>query len=150
MINSFRNSLTSPLVGKRLRTRLWLFGAIALALCALIIRDVVRGDATWWSAIIAFAIGGAVGIPLGMLRTVEWHETGEEIVSKMDIMGGVAIAAYIVFDISREWLLGHWFSGADLTTIAFSVLAGALLGRFVGMHASIQRALSSPKPGELL
>jgi MFS family permease len=143
MLKSVLDSLTHPRISRRLRVRLWIFFIIALGLIAYIGWDVWRGYAAWWMALIAFIVGGAIGAPLGRMRSVEWHEEREEVISRMDLTGAIAIVVYIVLDSARDWLLGYWFSGVALTTIAFAAVAGLLVGRMLGMQVSIRRVLEA-------
>jgi len=133
-------------IDRRLRIRLGIFLLIALVILGFIIRDVARGDIAWWLALLGIAVGVAIGTALGRLLTIKWHEGKEQAVSEMDIAGGIGIALYIVLELSKDWLLGHWVSGVALSTLSLAVLAGALFGRYLGMRISINRVLDANVP----
>lgn len=131
------------LLSSKLRWRLRIFLAIAVVILGFIVLDVWHGDLSWYLALLALAIGVGVGIVLGRLLTVKWHETEERVVSEMDIAGGVAIALYIAFDLSRDWIFGHWLSGPALAAFTLAILSGALFGRFIGMLISAGRVIEA-------
>ena len=128
-------------VDRRLRFRLGLFLLIGIVILGIIVRDVLIGELMWWLAVLGAAAGIIVGTILGRFLTIRWHETKEQAVSEMDIAGGIGIALYIAFEVSRNWLLGHFVSGVALSTLSLAVLGGALVGRYFGMRISINRVL---------
>ena len=138
---------TSPedFISRGLKNRIRLFGAIAIIIVFFIARDVWIGDISWWLAAIALLIGTGVGTLLGRLLTITWHETEEKAVSEMDIGGALALAGYIVFELSRNWIFGHFLAGAALSAFTLAVLSGAIFGRALGMRISIFRLLRERK-----
>jgi hypothetical protein len=133
-------------VSRRLRIRLAIFLAIGIAILGFIVRDAARGDLAWWLAALGILVGTAAGTALGRMLTIKWHETREEAVFEMDVAGGIGIALYIAFDLSREWLLGRWVHGAALTALSLAILGGALIGRYLGMALSVKRVLKANAP----
>lgn len=133
--------ITDTRVSRRLRTRLSLFLVIGIAILCFILYDVFDGALPYWLAVVALAIGGAVGFLLGRVRSVKRHEKTNEIVSELDVAGIAAIVLYIAFDASRDWIFGHWIQGPALSAFTLAILSGALFGRFLGMRMSINRLL---------
>jgi hypothetical protein len=68
---------------------------------------------------------------------VKWHETKQKAVLEMDVVSFVALGIYIAFRYGGNFVLGEWLTGAALSTLSLSILAGALLGRFLGLRISI-------------
>src|ERR1700757_4759442 len=95
----------------RLRTRIYIYLVLSLALVVFSVYEVIIGDITWWIAVLAIIVGVVVGYLYGRTRKVQWNEAGEKMVSKLDRLGWIAIAVYIVFAFGRDWLFSHWFSG---------------------------------------
>ncbi|HVW71649.1 MAG TPA: hypothetical protein VHB93_00670 [Candidatus Paceibacterota bacterium] len=135
--------LSDQRVSRRLRTRMQIFLAIGAVILAFIAHDVLDQVLSFWLAVGALVIGGVFGYFLGRLLTVKRHESTNEVVSQMDFIGGLAIAAYVVFDISREWIFGHWIQGPALSAFTLAILSGALFGRFFGLRVSINRILEN-------
>ena len=136
------NHLFGHRIAPKLRTRLWIFFGIAVVLAGFIIYDAVIGTLAWWLAALGLLLGIVVGTVLGRMVTIVWHETEEHVISELDVAGYVAIGLYIAFALSREWLFGHWLHGATLTAFTLSVASGLLLGRFLGMLATVGRTIS--------
>lgn len=124
-------------IDRKLLFRLGIFLVIALAILGIVISDIVRGDLSWWLALIGFLIGTGVGYFLGRILTVKWHETKQKAVLEMDVVSFVALGIYIAFRYGGNFVLGEWLTGAALSTLSLAILAGALLGRFLGLRISI-------------
>lgn len=129
-------------IAPKLRTRLWIFFAIAIVLAAFIIYDIAIGTLAWWLAAAGLILGTVVGIVLGRMVTIVWHETEEHVISQLDVAGYIAIGLYVVFAASREALFGLWLHGPALTAFTLAVASGLLFGRFLGMLLSIGRTLA--------
>lgn len=132
-------STTSAPLGKRLRFRLTVFSLIGLVLVGFIVNDIVQRYITWWIALLAMAVGLAIGYGLGRSMKVRYDTEKAEIVAHMDIVGFIAIGIYVLLAIARNVLLGHFLSGNALTAVTLAVLAGALFGRYLGMDYSIRK-----------
>ncbi|MCE8429881.1 MAG: hypothetical protein J5U19_16020 [Candidatus Methanoperedens sp.] len=87
---------------------------------------------------IELALGGFfLGLFLGFIATrmfiIHWHEERAKVVSRFDTIGIFVMLLYIAFSASRTWLFGHWIHGSVLTAFTYSILAGVMIGRIVGM-----------------
>ncbi|MDR3547777.1 MAG: hypothetical protein P4M11_05855 [Candidatus Pacebacteria bacterium] len=133
-------------ISSRLRSRLIVFLFIAIALIAFAGYDIFIGQIRWWVALISLFVGGLIGFIYGRLVRVHWNEDEEKVATRMDAVGIVLIIFYIAFGYLREWLLGHLFSGIELTDIALALAGGLLIGRFLGMHISLMRILREHRP----
>ncbi len=128
-------------VSKRLRVRLALFFLISFVIGFLVLTDVIKGEAAWWMALAALAVGLVIGYIYGRFARVRWHPTEEKIIMQYDVLGFIIIGAYILFGIFRELLLEHFLGAVALQAITFSVLTGVLIGRFLGLHVANMRVL---------
>ncbi len=128
-------------VDRKLLIRLSIFLGIALAMIGIVVSDVVRGDLSWWFALLGVLGGGVIGYVLGRILTVKWHEGKRQAVMQMDVVGFAAIGIYIGLRIGENYVLGEWFAGAALSTLSLATLAGLLLGRFLGLRMSIEKLI---------
>ncbi|MEJ0053904.1 MAG: hypothetical protein WDN10_04255 [bacterium] len=135
------HKLSGALVDRGLRIRLGLFLLISLIILAFIGKDVWQGDIGLPLAGLGLLLGTGIGVLLGRLLTIRWHETRERVVSELDVVGGIGIALYIAAELSRNWIFGHFIHGPALGAFTLALLAGALFGRFLGMRMSIVRVL---------
>ena len=61
-----------------------------------------------------------VGIVASRSRLIEWDENGSRVTSRMDWIGAIILFGFILAQITRRWLLGHWAEGVALTALACS------------------------------
>jgi hypothetical protein len=73
---------------------------------------------------------------------IHWHEEKAKVVSRFDMIGIFVMVLYVAFSASRTWLFGHWIHGSVLTAFTYSILAGVMIGRIVGMRLKIKNILS--------
>ncbi|MDB5204702.1 MAG: hypothetical protein JWP09_730 [Candidatus Taylorbacteria bacterium] len=140
-MEKLRDDHIHPHIERKLLTRLYIFLAISIAIMLYIIREVWIGNIFWLLALAGVCIGSVVGIILGRLMGVAWHKETEKVISKMDTAGAIALVLFIVIDMSREWVFGHWIHGVQLSVFTLCILAGALFGRFLGMRSSVFQVL---------
>lgn len=124
-------------IDKRLLLRLGIFLVIALVILGIVVRDVWIGDLVWWLAALGFLVGTLIGYVLGRMLTVRWHETKQKAVMHMDVAGFVAIGLYVALRFGGNFILSEWLTGVALSTLSLAILAGALLGRFLGLRISV-------------
>jgi membrane protein required for beta-lactamase induction len=87
-------------------------------------------------------IGGVVvGVVVSRMYRLDWDHSAREVVSRIDRVGALVLALYLVFAITRSWLLGQWVQGAALGPVSLSVVAGIMLGRVGGMSHGIRGIL---------
>lgn len=125
----------------KLLFRLGVFLVIALVMVGIVVTDVVNEELSWWLALAGFIVGTGIGYILGRMLTVKWHETKQKAVIEMDIVGFVAIGLYVAFRFGGTFVLSEWLTGAALSTLSLAILAGALLGRFLGLRISVLRLI---------
>jgi hypothetical protein len=128
-------------VSKRLRTRQTMFIWIAALLAAFILYEIVVSVVPWYYALGAYIIGIPLGYLLGRAMKIRWHETDEQAISENDIIGTIALVLYVLFALSREWILGQWFAAALVLPLSLALASGLLLGRYFGIQRSINRVL---------
>lgn len=136
-----RDEHIKPYIEKRLFIRLYIFLVISFVLLVYIIREVFIGNIFWLLAISGICFGAVVGIILGRYMGVVWHEEKEKVISKLDMIGAIAIVLFIILNLTREWIFGHWIHGVSLSVFTLCVLSGALFGRFLGMRYKVMHIL---------
>ena len=129
-------------IDRKLYNRLRIFFVIVIILVGLIIYDVLGGVLNIGLALGGFALGLVVGFFASRMFLIHWHEENAKVVSRIDEIGFVVMLLYIFFALSINWIFGHWFHGAVLTAFTFSILAGVMLGRLLGMRLNVRKVLS--------
>jgi hypothetical protein len=78
---------------------------------------------------------------VGSYANVHWHSESEKVIAKLDRIGIVVLVLYLVFSLSRRWILGHWVHGIQLSVVSFSMAAGAMIGRILTIRKQIRDIL---------
>jgi hypothetical protein len=129
-------------IDRKLIFRIRIFYLIGIVLTGLMLYEVLEGIIG-----IELSFGGfLVGLFLGFIATrmfiIHWHEERAKVVSRFDTIGIFVMLLYVAFSASRTWLFGHWIHGSVLTAFTYSILAGVMIGRLVGMRLKIKNILS--------
>jgi len=138
-----RRALLSP----KLRRQLRIFSLIALVLLALVLYRVVRGEVAAGPALIAVALGVALGAIVSRVYRLGWDEQTQLIVGEIDIVGGVILALYLIFALTKGHLLGLWVADAhEASVLGLGLTGGVMLGRIVFTGGGIRALLAAADP----
>jgi hypothetical protein len=137
-----RRSIRRKYIHRKLLLRLRMFALLFIGLCGAITYQLWAGGHLL-PALAAGGVGLLIGLLMGYLSKVYWHEEATQVVAKMDKLGGVVLAAYVVVALSRRWVLGHWFTGHELTAVTLAFTAGVMLGRLLATRRAVIRVLRS-------
>jgi len=141
MIKNNSRSIPHKHIHSRVLTQLVIFALVFLAITGFITYDVIaKGLVAGW------IIGGAtlgilIGLAAGRMFILKWHEDTQKVILTMDKLSFLLIAAYIVFRIFSEKLLGGILHGEELSVATFGLLAGIMLGRLLSMLTNIRKVL---------
>ena len=130
-------------VERKLLFRLRIFAVIALVMLIAVAVSTWRSQIDpWWT--FGSLIGGTlVGLFVSRMFRLSWDEAGSAVVGRIDWVGGVILALYLVFALGRTWLFGHWLEGATLAAVTLSLSAGVMVGRVLGMRRGVRKILSA-------
>lgn len=130
-------------VHNRILVQLFIFAAFIIGVTGFITYDMVQEHMSILWVIGAVAIGVGVGLAMGRIFALKWHEDTQKVILQMDKLSFLLIAGYVAFRILSEQFLGHILHGQELTVITFSLLGGIMIGRLVGMLRSISTILKT-------
>jgi hypothetical protein len=116
---------------------------IALVELVLAVTGVVAGDIGLGWAVGGLLGGAVVGVVASRRKRAQWDERTGQVVSKIDWLGGVILVGFLVAQLSRSWVLGHWVEGVALTTLGLCVTEGTLAGQVLGTGRAV-RAVRPP------
>lgn len=83
-------------------------------------------------ALAALAGGIAVGLVASRMFRLEWDRAARTVVGKLDVLGIIILAAYIVFSIFRSRIVALWVPADIVKLCSLAVVDGLMLGQVIG------------------
>jgi hypothetical protein len=142
-VTNRRRKELRKLIHRKLLMRLRMFALVFCGMCAVVSYQVLAFHTSPLPPLAAAAVGFVVGLAVGRMSKVLWHEPSTQVIAKMDKLGGVVLAGYLVLALSRRWVLGHWFGGHQLTAVALAFTGGVMLGRLLMTRHDVISVLRS-------
>jgi drug/metabolite transporter (DMT)-like permease len=118
---------------------------LALVVLAVAVTRLVQGTLGLGWAVGGLLGGAVVGVVASRMKRMKWDERTGRAISKIDWLGGVILVCFLVAQLARSWVLGHWAEGVALTTLGLCVTAGTLAGQVLGTRRAV-RAVHRPGP----
>lgn len=135
------------LLQQRLKRRLVAYPVIALIMFGVVIYDAIIGGVSPLWILVGGLVGLGIGYLVGHIFKVYWREDISKVVMGIDRLSVILIIAYIVFRIGSEHLLQQYLHGQELSIVTYSLLAGLLTGRMIGILQKAGRVLEKRHPG---
>jgi len=132
-------------VHRRIRAQQIVMAAIGLVVLGLAVLKLTEGSIGPAGAAAGFAGGSPVGLIAARINLVGWDVRGAQVVARMDRVGLVLLVALVAATPARDWLLGHWATGALLTALGLWVSAGTLAGRVLGPRRAVVGVLRAAR-----
>jgi hypothetical protein len=121
-----------------LRRRIRIFLILGTVMLVLTFYDVVNGTLSWQIAGIGILVGAVIGLFSSRIFKLSWDHDGEQVVGKIDAIGWVILALYILFEIGRSTLFATVFqTSSSATAITFAFVSAALISRVLGLRGRI-------------
>lgn len=130
-------------VHRKLVLRLRMFALVVVGMVGAVGYQVVKFQAHLLPVLGSVGLGLGLGLLVGRMAKVTWHEDAAQVVTKMDKLGGLILGFYLVVSLGRWWVLGHWFAGHELTAVALSFTGGIMLGRLLFTRQAVVKALKA-------
>ena len=128
-------------VDKRLRSRVRIYLVIFVVMLAVVVVDTVLTATAPILVGVGLLVGVAVGVFVSRMYRLDWDASGNQVVSRIDKIGAAILVAYILFAISRSWLVGSFVERSAVGPVGLSIVCGIMLGRVVGMSHGIRGVL---------
>jgi len=130
-----------PHLHRFLRIRLAIYLAVALLVGGFVVYNSFRNSIPGIFAAAGVAIGLGIGYMASRIHKISWSEKASKVIARIDFFGIGILALYILFEVFRERIVGRFVADADVTVTSFSILAGIMYGRVLGIRGSIVRVL---------
>lgn len=129
-------------VHKKLLFRLRRLAIIFVIITAILIYEISYDYIALYLAIIGFVSGIIIGLLVSKrMHHISWDAETNKAVTKMDRLGIIILILYILFAISRQWILSYWLQGYALTAFSLSIAAGGMLGRLWNTRQKVRQIL---------
>jgi hypothetical protein len=129
-------------VHRKLLFRLRRLALIFLIITGILIYEISNDYIAGYLAMFGFMMGMIIGLLVARrMHNISWNAETNKAVTKMDRLGIVILVLYILFAISRQWILSHWLHGYALSAFSLSVAAGGMLGRLWTTRQKIRQIL---------
>ena len=130
-------------VDHRLRVRLRIFLIIWLVLVLVIAIDAIWQEFDIGLAFVGSLTGLLIGLFLSKMYRLDWDQETTKVVSQLDWIGRIILAAYVLFMVSRDWIFGNWVQISDLMVFTLCFTAGTMIGRVAGTRRGIKTILQA-------
>ncbi len=129
-------------VHRKLLFRLRRHAIFFIVITTILIYEISKNYIALYLAVIGFIIGIIIGLLVARrMHNITWDAETNKAVTKMDRIGIIILVLYILFAISRHWILSHWLQGDTLTAFSLSVAAGGLLSRLWVTRQKVRQIL---------
>lgn len=129
------------MISKSILVQVAVLAVLAVVVLVLAGLDLVDGTLGLGWAAGGLLAGFAVGLFASRMKRVDWDGATGRVVAHIDWIGAVVLACFVVGNLVRDWVLGHWVEGAALTTLGMCVTAGVLTGEVVGTRMRVRSVL---------
>lgn len=131
-------------VDRGLRLQVRVFLGIFVVMLALVITRIVRDDLDPLWMLVGFAVGLVIGVALARIKRLSWSPSKRAVVGTIDVVGGVILAAYLIFLVFRNRIIGSEVSDAGtVEAIGLAMTGGAMLGRVCITLRGIRNVLNA-------
>ncbi len=145
LLNHRKGKEVRQFVQRKLIIRLRIFFFLFFILVDIFFYEISLHYISPWMATGALLFGFLSGLLFVRRKKIYWEEETARVIGKMDQVGVVLLVIYIIFSVTRHWLLHQWLQGNQLTAFSFSFAAGAMGGRLLSIRKQIVRVLREQK-----
>ena len=114
---------------------------ISLVMLVVVAVDTVLTGTSAIPVGLGLLVGVIVGAFVSRMYRLDWDASASQVVSRIDKIGAAILVAYIVFAISRSWLVGSFVERSAVGPVGLSIVCGIMLGRVFGMSHGIRGVL---------
>ncbi|QHL86089.1 hypothetical protein GU926_00955 [Nibribacter ruber] len=126
---------------RKLLVRVFMFTCLSSLMLLLLSYHVYTHHIGWPLAMSGLVLGEIIGLLVGNLSTIEWHEESNRIIAPFDRISIITLLVYLLFTFSKKWVFGHWFHGQMLSAFTYAIIFGVMTGRLFYMRKKVFRIL---------
>jgi len=126
---------------KRLLRKIRFLLFFLIVMSGALIYETAISEISYAFILLGLIVGVAIGIIVGRMFNIQWHEEKDKVIARLDVIGIVILVLYILVSIARQWIFAHWFTGIKLTAFTFSFAEGVMIGRIISFQFNIKKVL---------
>jgi predicted Na+-dependent transporter len=111
----------------------------------IVVYDILYESADPFFILLGLLVGMFIGVVTTRIFHISWHEEKEQVISKLDIFGILIGIAYAYFSLNKDKFVEYFVDGPSIGAIGFSIISGAMFGRYIGTRARIREILRTKK-----
>jgi hypothetical protein len=136
-------SRVAEYIDDRLIKRLRIYMIIMGIMLVVIIFEIIMGSFSIAWALGGILVGLGVGVLISRMYRLSWDEETNNVIGRIDWIGGAILILYLIFVFSRTYYLSYWVQGTPLLALVFSITAGTMLGRVMSTEHGIKKILTA-------
>jgi len=144
MFYTIKNKNFKQHVHPSLQRRIRIFFGMGGVMAAVVAYDVAQATLSIEWAFVAIIVGLFVGWFTSRILHLSWSHDGMQVVSRIDTIGWLVLAAYIIFEVVRASFF-QWWMPESATAITFAFISAALISRVFGLRGRILKILTEEK-----
>ena len=130
-----------PHVHRNLRIRLGAYLTVSILVGGFVIYNAFMTPISGVFPFVGVLIGLGLGFLASRIHKISWDEVAAKVISRIDTFGGIVLVLYILFEVFRSKIVGRFVDASSVTITSFSILAGIMYGRVLGIRGNIQKIL---------
>ncbi len=129
----------------RLKRRIQMLAVIGALMLAVVLYDMATGTLGIVIGVVSIVMGSFVGFFSSRIWHLSWDKDGEKVVGRIDRLGWIILAAYILFEVVRSLIFQDVIHLGEPTALTFAFVSAALIARVFGLRGRILKVLRDEK-----
>jgi hypothetical protein len=132
-------------VHPRLKRRIKMLMVIGGLMLVVVIYDMMTGTLGVVIGIASIIVGSVIGFFSSRIWHLSWDRNGDKVVGRIDTIGWIVLAAYVIFEIARSLFFQDVVHLGEPTALTFAFVSAALIARIFGLRGRILKVLKDEK-----
>jgi hypothetical protein len=115
--------------------------SLAIILAGFVVYNSYHDSISGFYPLGGVIIGIGIGFAITRIHKISWDKNAGKVVAQIDLFGLGILILLILFQIFRKKIVSEFVDDIDVTTTSFSVLAGIMYGRVLGIRGDVVRIL---------
>lgn len=118
---------TGELISSDIRTRLWVLIVIVAIKLLILVQLLFFRDVSWWWVVAGVVPGLIIGKLADRMYLHSWDMSQGAVVARMDKLGTIVLALYLLYLIFRNDIVEAGFGRGDIASVVVTSLAATVI-----------------------